>query len=125
MTAPSSISTCRAVPNDHIRLRLDAKNFVIKASVEGSDTLRGGAVAPWPTPSTLYDFSAEKLGSNFVIKLPTWSFRYVHVKLGPRNPPTAGAGRNRLEPAGETGILSLVGSCRLLEQFPHPDAVAM
>lgn len=67
---------------DHIRLKLDARNFVASASVEGRDQLMGGKRAPWPTPSTLYDFSNEKLGSNFTIALPTWSFRYVRVKLG-------------------------------------------
>lgn len=67
---------------DHIRLKLDAKNFVASASVEGRNEITGGKRAPWPTPSTLYDFSTEKLGSNFTIALPTWSFRYVRVKLG-------------------------------------------
>ena len=33
--------------------------------------------------TTLYDFSREGLGSNFVLKLPTSNFRYLHVTLGP------------------------------------------
>ena len=33
------------------------------------------------TPSTLYDFSQEQLGSNSVLKLPTSSFRYLHIRL--------------------------------------------
>ena len=66
---------------DHIRLSLEAKNFVISASVAGSNTLADRAAAPWPTPSTLYDFTAEKLGANSTITLPTWSFRYVRVRL--------------------------------------------
>ena len=67
---------------DHIRLKLQAKNFVTSAFIEGREQLKGGKRAPWPTPSTLYDFSTEKLGSNFTISLPAWNYRYVHVKLG-------------------------------------------
>ncbi|MGB9071371.1 MAG: DUF3999 family protein [Terriglobales bacterium] len=104
---------------DNIRLRLDAKNFVVKASVEGSDTLHGGAVAPWPTPSTLYDFSAERLGSNFTIKLPTWSFRYVHVKLGPGIRPQQVQGATVSNLQEKRAFYLPVGSCRLLEPGPH------
>jgi hypothetical protein len=67
---------------DHVRLKLDARNFVASASIEGREELKGGKRAPWPTPSTLYDFSTEKLGSNFTIALPAWNYRFVHVKLG-------------------------------------------
>jgi hypothetical protein len=64
---------------DHIRLRLDARNFVATASVAGGS--EPGQTSTELPSVTLYDFSTEKLGSNFVLKLPTSSFRYLHVKL--------------------------------------------
>jgi hypothetical protein len=67
---------------DRIRLQLDAKNFVNTALVFGMDEL-GKAKRTQLAPSTLYDFSREDLGSNFVLKIPTSSFRYLHVQLGP------------------------------------------
>src|SRR5271166_3832600 len=64
---------------DRIRLRLDAKDYVVTASVAGSNAL--GQASPTDlAPSTLYDFTSEQLGSNSVLKLPSSSFRYLHVK---------------------------------------------
>lgn len=65
---------------DRIRLRLDAHDFVATASVSAGNALGKTAEVQLPA-STLYDFSKEQLGSNFQIKLPTSSFRYLHVKL--------------------------------------------
>jgi Protein of unknown function (DUF3999) len=65
---------------DRIRLRLDAKNFVVTASIAGSNAL-GQVHSTDLTPSTLYDFSSEQLGSNSVLQLPPSSFRFLHVKL--------------------------------------------
>ena len=65
---------------DRIRMRLDAKDFVISASIAGANT-PGGKPATTLAPSTLYDFTSQQLGSNFVLKLPPSSFRYIHVKL--------------------------------------------
>ena len=65
---------------DRIRLRLDARDFVATASVSGGSA-PGKATEVELTPSTLYDFSQEQLGSNSVLKLPTSSFRYLHVRL--------------------------------------------
>jgi len=65
---------------DHIRLRLDAKNFVATATMEGR-SVWGQVPGTMLGPSTLYDFSHENLGSNFVLKLPNSSFRYLHVRL--------------------------------------------
>ena len=71
-----------AVPEyNRIHLTLDRKNFLVTASVTGRDTLQGRRFAAWPTPAKLFDFSRENLGSNFTIALPTWRFRYVHVRL--------------------------------------------
>ena len=65
---------------DRIRLQLDAKDFVITASVAGSGE-PGSKAATQFLSSTLYDFTREDLGSNAVLKLPPSSFRYLHVKL--------------------------------------------
>jgi len=73
---------------NRIHLTLDKKDFLVSASAEGRDALTGGVSAPWPSPSTLFDFSRENLGSNSTIIVPTWSFRYVHVRLSPGILPT-------------------------------------
>jgi hypothetical protein len=65
---------------DRIRVRLDARDFVAKASVSGGSA-PGRAAEVELTPSTLYDFSKEQLGSNSLLKLPTSSFRYLHIAL--------------------------------------------
>jgi hypothetical protein len=65
---------------DRIRLNLDAKDFVVTAAAAGSNELGGKKVTELP-PATLYDFTREELGSNPVLKLPTSTFRYLHVKL--------------------------------------------
>jgi hypothetical protein len=67
---------------NRIHLAIDRNDFVITASIAGGDTL-GGASTLWPSPSTLFDFSRENLGSNSIIAMPLWSFRYVHVRLSP------------------------------------------
>ena len=67
---------------DRIRLRLDAHNFVATAAVSGGSA-PGRATEVQLTPSTLYDFTKEQLGSNFQLKLPSSSFRYLHIKLSP------------------------------------------
>jgi hypothetical protein len=65
---------------DRVRLRLDAHDFVATASVSAGNALGKTAELQLP-PSTLYDFSKEQLGSNSEIKLPTSSFRYLHIRL--------------------------------------------
>jgi hypothetical protein len=65
---------------DRIRLRIDAHDFVATATVSGGSA-PGKATEVQLTPSTLYDFSKERLGSNFELKLPPSSFRYLHIKL--------------------------------------------
>lgn len=65
---------------DRIRLRLDAHDFVAIASVSGGSA-PGKAADVELTPTTLYDFTKEQLGSNSVLKLPPSSFSYLHVRL--------------------------------------------
>jgi hypothetical protein len=104
---------------DNIRLRLNAKNFVVRATLEGRDALGGAQTAPWPTPSTLYDFSAEKLGSNFTIKLPTWSFRFVHIKLSRDITPEQVQGAAVLNLQEKRAFYISAGSCKPNEPKPH------
>ena len=65
---------------DRVRLVLDAKNFINRAQVQGrkSPNDRSG---PDLGSTTLYDFTAEGLGSNSALKFPTSSFPYLHVRL--------------------------------------------
>ena len=72
-----------ATEYNRIRLAIDRKDFLVTASVAGSDALTSGNAIAWPSPSTLFDFSQEKLGSNSTISLPHWTFRFVHVRLSP------------------------------------------
>jgi hypothetical protein len=65
---------------DRIRLRLDAKNFVIVAEVEGRNDLHQTSSTKLGR-STLYDFTRENLGANFLVKLPASNFHYLHVRL--------------------------------------------
>lgn len=68
---------------NRIHLGIDRKDFLITATVTGRDDLAGAVPAPWPSPSTLFDFTGENLGSNSTIALPVWRFRFVHVRLSP------------------------------------------
>lgn len=65
-----------------VRLQLDAKNFINTARVQGrrAPNDRSGTNLG---SSTLYDFTAEALGSNSVLKFPSSSFPYLHVRLAP------------------------------------------
>ena len=68
---------------NRIHLTLDHKDFLATATAAGRNDIAASATAPWPTPTTLFDFSRERLGSNSTITLPLWSFRFVHVRLSP------------------------------------------
>jgi hypothetical protein len=65
---------------DHVRLQLEAKNFVGNARVTGKDA-PGRIEETALESSTVYDFSNENLGSNFTLKLHPVSFRYLHVRI--------------------------------------------
>jgi Protein of unknown function (DUF3999) len=108
---------------DHIHLRLDAKDFVITASVTGSNALGQGPTTELPR-STLYDFSTEHLGSNSVLKLPASSFRYLHIKLsgGIRPQQVKGAAISNLRE--QEASWTKVGSCATPQQKPRMTVVA-
>jgi hypothetical protein len=67
---------------DRVRLRLDAKDSVATAFVSGKNSLSEKGSTDLGS-SSLYDFTREALGSNSVLKLPTTSFRYLHVRIAP------------------------------------------
>ncbi|HZQ94415.1 MAG TPA: hypothetical protein VFA67_05350 [Candidatus Sulfotelmatobacter sp.] len=103
---------------DRIRLRLDAHDFVATASVAGG-AAPGHAAEVQLGPSTLYDFTKEQLGSNFQLKLPPSSFRYLHVKLSPGIRPEqvkAAAIYNLRE---QQASWTKVGSCGPAQQKQH------
>lgn len=82
---------------DRVRLRLETKDFVVPAQVSGEPELNRGPITQLGS-TTLYDFSREGLGSNFVLKLPTSSFRYLHVKLA------AGVGPEQVKGASVSNV---------------------
>ncbi len=71
---------------DHVDLRLGAKDFVAHFRVEGQDDLHG---TQWAAlgDSILYDLSREHLGSNFMLRLPRSTYKYLRVTVdGPVKP---------------------------------------
>ena len=95
---------------DRLRLKLDAQNFVITASLAGSNTVGERPATKLP-PSTLYDFTSEQLGSNSVLKLPTSSFRYLHVNLSSGITPEQVKGATVYNLEETKTIWDKVGSC--------------
>jgi len=101
---------------NRIHLTLDCKDFLATADAEGRDALVGGTAAPWPSPSTLFDFTRENLGSNSTITLPTWSFRYVHVRLSPGILPAEVKRATVAHLEEKTAVWTDAGTCRVGDQ---------
>jgi hypothetical protein len=95
---------------DRIRLNLDAKDFVVTASVAGSNELGAKSATQLP-PATVYDFTREELGSNPVLKLPPSTFRYLHVKLSTGITPAQVKGASVFNLQETKAVWSSVGSC--------------
>jgi hypothetical protein len=95
---------------DRIRLRIEARDFVAKAFVSGGSA-PGKATDVELTPSTLYDFTKEQLGSNSLLKLPTSSFRYLHIRLSPGIPPQQVKGATIFNLREQQASWTKVGSC--------------
>jgi hypothetical protein len=107
---------------DRIRLQFDAKNFVVTASVAGSNELGGKSATQLP-PSTLYDFTREELGSNSLLKLPPSSFRYLHVKLSVGISPQQIKGATVYNLQETKANWTRVGSCGTLSQKPRTTVI--
>jgi hypothetical protein len=107
---------------DRVRLRLDAKDYVVTASVAGSNALGRGPSTEL-APSTLYDFTSEQLGSSSVLKLPPSSFRFLHIKLSkgilPQQVKGAAISNLREQQASWTKI----GSCSAPQQKPRTTVI--
>jgi hypothetical protein len=101
---------------NRIHLTLDRKDFLVTARAEGRDALVGATAAPWPSPSTLFDFSRENLGSNSTITLPTWSFRYVHVRLSTGILPNEVKRATVTHLEEKTALWTDAGTCRVADQ---------
>jgi uncharacterized protein DUF3999 len=65
---------------DRITLQLKTKNFVGHAHVLGASELHAAQPTDLGT-FTIYDFSKEKLGSSFTIKLPLSRFTFLRIQL--------------------------------------------
>ncbi len=103
---------------DRVRLRLDAHDFVVTASVSGGAAPAKATEVELP-PSTLYDFTKEQLGSNFQLKLPPSSFRYLHVKLSPGIRPEQVKGAAIFNLREQQASWTKVGSCVTLQPKQH------
>jgi len=100
---------------DRIRLRLDAHDFVATATVSGGSAAAKATEVQLP-PTTLYDFTKEQLGSNSVLKLPTSSFRYLHVKLSPGIRPDQVKGASISNRREQQASWTKVGACGAPQQ---------
>jgi hypothetical protein len=65
---------------DRVRLVLDAKNFINRAQIQGRNAPSDRSGTDLGS-TTLYDFTAEGLGSNSALKFPASNFPYLHVRL--------------------------------------------
>src|SRR5579859_4270536 len=103
---------------DRIRLRLDAHDFVATAFVSGGSD-PGKATEIQLTPSTLYDFTKEQLGSNSQLKLPPSSFRYLHIKLSAGIRPEQVKGATIYDLREQQAAWTKAGSCPTPQQKQH------
>ena len=65
---------------DRVELKLQTKNFVAHARVEGSDDPHGTQWSNLGT-TTLYDLSDEKLGHNRTLQIPVTAYKYLRVSV--------------------------------------------
>lgn len=95
---------------NRIRLKLDAHDFVATASVLGGDAPGKQATVELPH-STVYDFHREQLGSSSILKLPTSSFRFLHVKISGDVRPQDVKGASVFHQHEQQASWTKVGSC--------------
>ena len=95
---------------DRVRLQLDAKNFINNAHVHGRKSLKDSSSVDLGS-STLYDFTAEGLGSNSSLKFATASFSYLHIRLAPGIRPDQVKGAYLSNFAETKAVWSSAGQC--------------
>ena len=116
------LDTGQTAEYDSIRLNLDAKDFVVTASVTGSNEL--GAKAPTQLPpATVYDFTREELGSNPVLRLPASSFHYLHVKLSAGISPAQVKGASVYNLQETKAVWTSVGACSAPSQIARTTVI--
>ncbi len=104
-----------------VRLELQAKNFINAARMQGRSGLNDRSGTDLGS-STLYDFTAEALGSNSTLKLPVSSFPYLHVRLTPGIDPHAVKGAY-ISKVSETKAAWLpAGECRAIPSSSRQSA---
>jgi hypothetical protein len=100
-----------------VHLELDAKNFINNAHIEGRNApndRNGTALGS----STLYDLTAEGLGSNFVLKFPPSSFPYLHLRLAPGLKPSQIKGAYVSNFSETKAAWSQAGTCTPVSDAP-------
>jgi hypothetical protein len=107
---------------DRIRLGLDAKDFVVTATLAGSNEVGAKSTTELP-PATVYDFTREELGSNPVLKLPTSTFRYLHVKLSGGISPAQVKGASVYNLQETKAVWTSAGSCSPPSQIARTTVV--
>ena len=105
---------------DRVRLQLEAKNFINVAQVEGRRALNDRSGTKLGN-TTLYDFTKEGLGSNFVLKFPSASFPYLHVRLASGIPSGSGEGRISVELLRNQSCVDQRGKLLPWEQFAQAE----
>ncbi len=65
---------------NRIALEMETRNFVAHATVEGMDDIHAKTATGLGT-YTLYDFTDERLGRNFELRLPDSRFRFLRIAL--------------------------------------------
>jgi hypothetical protein len=116
------LDVASAQPYDRLRFQIDAKDFVATAVLFGRDSLNQKSRTQLG-PSTLYDFSREKLGSNLVVQLPTSSFRYLHVQFTPGLRPEQIKSAAVFDVQEKRANWTKVGNCRQPQQLARNTAV--
>lgn len=111
------------VEYNRIRLNFDAHDFVATASVWGGNA-PGKTAKVELSPSTLYDFSKEQLGSNSVLKLQTSSFPFLHVKISDAVRPQDVKGAAVFQQHEQQAAWTKVGSCGAPQQKERSTIVA-
>jgi hypothetical protein len=107
---------------DRIRLNLDAKDFVVTASVAGSNEVGAKSATQLPS-ATVYDFTREELGSNPVLKLPPSSFHYLHVKFSAGISPAQVKGASVYNLQETKAVWASVGSCSAPSQIARTTVI--
>jgi hypothetical protein len=108
---------------ERMRLHLDARDFVAQASVYGGSA-PGKAAEVELTPSTLYDFTREQLGSNSLLKLPPSSFRYLHIRLSSGIAPKQVKGATIFNLREQQASWTRAGSCAAPQAKPRKTEIA-